>query len=396
MIFPLRQTNVALLVGFLIVFSTKLARCEEPAKPAEKQADVGNKADANGLAVPAGTNEELLAWIEKLQAAPPEGNSREEMLTNAKQKFRAIISAADKILTNKPDEKTMMTAASAKLEALAQLSQFGDKAAEKEIATFAGELLKSKNQELAKNAQVLVWKLRARHVLMGDTSDAKALIADIAAALKASPNDKATAGLAISLAQALEYSEKANDLALPAYRDFTVAMAKSTDKDIAEYAAKLAGVVRRLELVGKPMPIAGTLLDGKPFNPATLKGKVVLVDFWATWCGPCVAELPNVQTNYDNYHSKGFEVVGISLDDDRATLEKFIDDRKVLWPILFETKKGSEGMKNPLAEKYGVMGIPTAILVGADGNVISLNARGKELTKQLEKLLGPVEAGEKN
>ena len=148
-----------------------------------------------------------------------------------------------------------------------------------------------------------------------------------------------------------------------------------------------AGTLRRLSLPGHPMEIKGTLLNGKPFDQKTLAGKVVLVDFWATWCGPCVAEIPNVLEQYEKYHDKGFEVVGISLDEDREALEKFVTDQKIPWPILYEKPEG-EGWRHPLSTFYGISGIPTVILIGRDGNVITLNARGEKLGEQLDKLFG--------
>jgi thiol-disulfide isomerase/thioredoxin len=109
----------------------------------------------------------------------------------------------------------------------------------------------------------------------------------------------------------------------------------------------------------------------------------VLVDFWATWCGPCKAELPNVLANYEKYHSRGFEVVGVSCDEDKAALIKFIEDQKLPWPIMFQ-QPGEPSMAN----YYGITGIPTAILTNKKGEVISLNARGPELTRLLGELLG--------
>jgi thiol-disulfide isomerase/thioredoxin len=138
-----------------------------------------------------------------------------------------------------------------------------------------------------------------------------------------------------------------------------------------------------MSLPGNPMEISGTLLDGNKFDPATLAGKVVLVDFWATWCGPCVAEIPNMLAEYEKYHDKGFEIVGISLDQDRDALVKFVADRKLPWPVLHEQE--AEG-SHPLAEFYGINGIPQFVLIGRDGNVITLDVRGEKLGQRLAEL----------
>ena len=115
---------------------------------------------------------------------------------------------------------------------------------------------------------------------------------------------------------------------------------------------------------------------GQPLSVTALKGKIVLIDFWATWCGPCRAELPNVIATYGKYHDKGFEIIGVSLDSDREKLDSFLKQQNgMTWPQFFDGK----GWSNELAVKYGVEAIPFTVLVGADGKIIGTNLRGEAL-----------------
>lgn len=124
-------------------------------------------------------------------------------------------------------------------------------------------------------------------------------------------------------------------------------------------------------------------VDGKPLAIANYKGKVVLIDFWATWCGPCVAELPNVLKTYTKYHDQGFEIIGISLDEDRQKLSAFTAKMKMPWSQFFD----GQGWGNKLAVKYGIEAIPATYLLDGNGVIIAKDVRGDALEQAVAKAL---------
>jgi thiol-disulfide isomerase/thioredoxin len=172
------------------------------------------------------------------------------------------------------------------------------------------------------------------------------------------------------------------------------AMKKSADSAeppqlVAVAKETAAAGLKRVGLMGSTPKIQGTVFGGEKFDWAKYKGKVVLIDFWATWCGPCMRELPNVKKAYEKYHDKGFDVVGISLDEDKDALTEFLDKEKLPWKTLYEddpAKHGFEGVK--LAQEFGIDAIPATFLVDQHGKIVSIAARGEQLQSQLEQLLG--------
>jgi peroxiredoxin len=125
-------------------------------------------------------------------------------------------------------------------------------------------------------------------------------------------------------------------------------------------------------------PFSGSdVRTGKTISLEKLRGKVVLVDFWATWCGPCRGEVPNVVKTYEKFHKQGFEVISISLDRNVEALKPFISEQKMDWNHIFD-KEGK------LRDKYGLRGIPQMYVIGRDGKVLSESARGGELERVVE------------
>jgi thiol-disulfide isomerase/thioredoxin len=124
-------------------------------------------------------------------------------------------------------------------------------------------------------------------------------------------------------------------------------------------------------------------VTGKPLSIANDKGKVVLIDFWATWCAPCRAELPYVLATYSKYHDKGFEIIGISLDQDQAKLTNFTKSMNMTWPQFFD----GQGWGNKLAVKYGIESVPATYLLDGEGKIIGKDLRGEELQAAVAKSL---------
>ena len=132
----------------------------------------------------------------------------------------------------------------------------------------------------------------------------------------------------------------------------------------------------KLKLIGRHMAdFSTTDLDGNPISLQQYRGKVVLLDFWAVWCGPCIGEMPNVRKVYDAYKDMGFDVIGVSLDTDESELRQYLEVCNIPWRQIFS----GEGWQSPLAKQYGIHGIPSAWLIDREGKLISYQARGTTL-----------------
>lgn len=147
---------------------------------------------------------------------------------------------------------------------------------------------------------------------------------------------------------------------------------------------KIRTDLARLDRVGKPAPSFSVKdVKGAAFNLESFKGKYVLIDFWATWCAPCLAELPRLEEAYAKYHDRGLVVVGVSLDETKMAVNDFVKERKLPW-----TQIHNATCETDLVDAYGVGAIPATFLVDPDGKIARIELRGPALDQSLERLLG--------
>jgi peroxiredoxin len=185
------------------------------------------------------------------------------------------------------------------------------------------------------------------------------------------------------------------DAASPALRDRLISLATKTmtveQTRAAELAKRAAEHERELNsAIGKPLVVAGRTNEGKDFSTADLKGKVILVDFWASWCGPCKAQLPKLQQIYADYHPKGLEIVGISNDYDPDALNSFLDRNPLPWPQLFDPQAAANTEFNPVSKQLHVLGIPQTFVIDRSGvvrKILDAATNESDLKSTIETLL---------
>ena len=158
----------------------------------------------------------------------------------------------------------------------------------------------------------------------------------------------------------------------------------ATEFPDAPLASRAKGAVIRLTSVGKPLPFRGTTLDGKAFSLDQLKGKSVLIHYWATWCEPCKAEFDELKELHAKYAKEGFEIVSVSLDESKADVADYLKSERLPWLHLY-AEGGLES--SPLASQLGVIALPTMILIGPDGTVVDRGIGMPQMERELRKLM---------
>jgi peroxiredoxin len=124
-------------------------------------------------------------------------------------------------------------------------------------------------------------------------------------------------------------------------------------------------------------------IEGEDLSLSDLRGQFVLLEFWATWCGPCLPEIPHLKTMQEKYQDSDFKIVGISLDRDKDTLRNFLEEREMEWAQIFV----DEGWEGDIARQYNVSGIPRMYFIDPEGRIIARDLRGEEMVSVIEEIV---------
>lgn len=205
----------------------------------------------------------------------------------------------------------------------------------------------------------------------------RAWIAELGAFVEKHPSSPDAAEAMLQMAIADEFSGKEKE-ALDRYAGIIERFPDTPS------GRKARGAARRLEIVGKPLTLSGTALDGRPVAVEKMRGTPVLVHYWATWCEPCKVDIAQIRELFRKYGPKKFQIVGVTLDSDKQQLAAYLAEKPMPWPQLHE----SGGLDGRLAEELGVLTLPTMLLLDADGNVVDRSLVITDLERKLDSMIG--------
>lgn len=355
----------------------------KPPIPSKKAAPTDPKANAAYQAFQSSLKFTLppASW----QTNPP---SPQEFEAFRKKLIGELLKAADlghSFATNYPTDPRTLEVLRLEYQILAQAKQFGATNTENRVRAVEKELLA--NPGLATQERIFLRFQQLHRELKNKKSvtaaskeaqpDLEGMLEISRKLIKEFPGEELPYNLFLSVAQEFKDSEKKRALIQEVLKD---------SKAPLQVRKGAEGLLRKMDALGKPLELSFTALDGRKVDLKNLRGKVVLIDFWATWCIPCLQELPAVKAVYKKYHSKGLEIIGISLDEKRDVVEQFLKKNQIPWPQYFDGK----GWQTHWAQYYGIQAIPAMWLVDKKGILRDQNAR-QNLEQKIQKLLNEKE-----
>ena len=341
-----------------------------------KSSKQGETAKKNPYSPPKGLSaEELYDFILSMLDEPPSEQRQPGFMDG-------LVEACDMLIKSGESDALSKFAIRAKFKALLMASDGGDEKADKKLVALATEMKEEKSSKIAAYVRLVGMQQRLLTADKLEGEQLTALLADLQKYLEA---EKRLTNQHLRLATATvqvinRIDEKQRE---DYFKSIGQLYAKSVDNDLRNFGARLGKPpeVAGSALAGTKMEITGSSAAGGQFVWPNYRGRVVLVDFWATWCGPCIRELPNVRRVFEKHRDHGFDVVGISLDSDTDKLQDFLQQNDLPWVTL------SGDSNQAIATRYGVRGIPTMFLIDKEGKIVAQGHNIGQLEGQIPALL---------
>ena len=385
------MTKYLLAAIALFLFFVSLSRPQEVLQLQSPRTDLNTL-----LAVPDDSSGEILDHFRKVLVAFNETRyvSVEERQVASEKIIRFSIEVAEKVLAKNPTDEEQKIAYGLKFRGLSILAQ-KDEAKKKELLEYAGKIsIMEELGPLADVAKTVPLDLEMGELIQSQDflKDAKTYRDKLADFVQKNPNP-VSASLLLDFLDFLDLfgpEKEIYPMIDESAKIFLPLLENLQDGRKLRMQDAVKDAMEKAEfhesLFKKEFKLQGINLQGENFDLQSLKGKVVLVNFWATWCSQCVTELPRMKKLYEKYKEKGFEIVGYSVDHDVAVLKSFVAREKTPWISLSLALSVDAGLED-FSETYRINGIPALFLFDKDGKLVSTRVRGENLEKQLEELL---------
>ena len=391
---------VAIAIAFLSPYvSAQMLMPLKDAKSAEAPID-----EKELFTIPDGTPEVMLGHFKKITDAlqKQDFQSRDEQIDFVKKSASVALEIGNKVLKADATDEEKNQAYTLKAQGYMVMAQMEENDLDddgnpksdkykKEFASFVEELSKLDDENLSMTGMMFLFRNKMSAIAESDDFEKsmKSVRDEIVDVLKKNKNEKAFI-LPLQFLMVIDmFAPEKETVAIlkDCVKTFEPFM-EGADPQFKEMFKSVVGQAEEYEkdrgaMLGKEIKLDGVNLNGEDFDIQSLKGKVVLIDFWATWCPPCVAEVPNMKKLYKKYKDDGFEIVGYSIDDDLDALKSFTESEKTPWIVISQAMSVEKG-KTDYSEVYKIEAIPAMFLLDKDGKVVSTKARGPILERLLK------------